>query len=653
MLRLVSVLILAVVAVVVTAEPIPVEHFAKHNEYHNVVISPDGKYLAVQRSAEQDKQLVAVIDAKEMKLLSHIPATTGISPFRPTWVNDTRLVVQFTEEFDSYEQEFANGELLSMEFNGKKQRRIIEHVSAVRAGGSKKPLNNLHGWARIDHLLPDEENHALIKLWEFGHTRIGKRPKIYKIHTTRGKTKFVAEAPSYDAYFTYSPKGELMYSVGIDKENVKNSNDLVVHKYENKKWTKLENINISDAETISIVAVTKNPNEVYAWAEYNDKPDKIYRYNMETGDKKLVFYHPKVDPRRLDIDRVTGELIAVHYDADYPNIHLVDQDHLYSRWYPALYNVFNGNKVVITSATKDGSTLVVHVSGANEPGQFHLFDTKTKKLRYLFNAASWVKTDSLTEVKPISYKARDGLEIHGYLTMPKSVDGKAPMVVMPHGGPHGPRDYWRYDREVQFLASRGYAVLQVNFRGSGGYGRGFRLSGYRKWGAEIQYDIVDGTKWAANLDTIDEDRICIIGASFGGYSALMSPTIEPDLYKCAISNVGLTDLNLMWSTADIDDTRLGKNYLMEAIGDNKEELNKFSPLHNIDKLKAPVFLAQGKKDHRVDKKHFEVMKAALEKKGHPHETMLVKKEGHGFASEENRIEYLTRVEAFLNKYIGK
>ncbi len=163
----------------------------------------------------------------------------------------------------------------------------------------------------------------------------------------------------------------------------------------------------------------------------------------------------------------------------------------------------------ITSATDDGSLLVLHVSGANEPGQFHLFDTRTKKLKYLFNAASWIKPETLSKTKAFTMKARDGLELSGYLTLPRETKGPSPLVVMPHGGPYYVRDWWGYDPEVQFLASRGYAVLRVNFRGSGGYGFGFERAGYREWGNAIQHDIIDATHWAAQNKSIDGKKYAL------------------------------------------------------------------------------------------------------------------------------------------------
>lgn len=618
-------------------------------EYYDAVLSPDGRYIAVERSADEGKTLVAVLRTKDLKLMSYIPATTGTSPINPRWITKERLVVELTEGLKSYENEWPNGELVAVDADGKNLRRIVEHQVGVSRGEVKR-LNTLNGFARVVHTLPGDEKKIIISFIEFRRQVSGLRKKLYTLNTMTGQIGLVAEAPSYDAYFTLSATGEPLFSFGRDK-SVDDENIWVTHRYVDGKWEALSAPNL-DAGVLSVIAETGNPFEVIVEARFADKPDRLYRYNLETNESELIFAHARVDPSRYDIDRKTNRLIAVHFDDGLPNLHLVDKDHLYSQWYPALFQAFNGNRVVITSASDDGSELLVHVSGANEPGQFHLFDTKARKLKYLFNAASWIKPGSLSKTESFTMKARDGLELSGYLTLPRDAKGAQPLVVMPHGGPRS-RDWWDYDPEVQFLASRGYAVLQVNFRGSSGYGMGFEVAGNRKWGSEVQYDIIDATRWAAQKDSIDDKRICIMGGSFGGYSALMSAVLEPDLYKCVISMVGVTDLNLMWTTADIQRYQEGENYLEDAIGSDKAILDKFSPVKHVAELKAPVLLVHGEADWRVDVKHFYAMQDALEARHHPFETMLVKKEGHGFANDKNRAEYLRRVEAFLGKYLGK
>ena len=601
--HLLTVLVL-LLAGVATAEDIPTSAFARPMEFHNAVLSPTGEYIAVQRSAEEGKQLVAIVSTADMGLLGHIPAGHDFSPFNPIWANDERLIVQMSLDLRSEEFQRANGELLAIDFDGDNRQMIVQQASLVSDGrDNDKPQNSLFGFATVAHRLPSEKDHVLIRFSPYERGRGGRIPVLYKMNINRGSTTRIAEAPTAHASFVFSPDGELRYSVGLDEAALDDGlNEWVTHRYNDGEWAQLDSLDL-DAKEVTVLASGSNA-EIYIQTGHLNKPDRVYRYNLESGDKTLVFANPTTDPAAFDFDRNTGELIAVHFDDGYPNLHLVDEEHVYSQWYPALWEAFGGLRVRIISSSDDHRLLLLHVSGDTEPGQYRLFDTQTRDMKYLFNAASWIEPDKMSETQPIEFDARDGLKIHGYLTLPRRGDDPAPLVVMPHGGPYGVRDRWRFDNDVQFLASRGYAVLQVNFRGSSGYGWGFADSADGKWGTDIQYDIIDGTRWAADLDVIDAERICIVGASFGGYSALMAPTIDPDLYQCAVGVAGVYDLELMWSTGDIERMQFGENYLLEAIGRDPETLRANSPLYNIDKLKIPVLLAHGSKDWRVDVKHF-------------------------------------------------
>ncbi len=634
------------------AENNPATDFARPMEFHDAVLSPTGEYIAVQRSADEGKQMVAVVATEDLSLLGHISAGSDYSPFNPVWANDERLIVQMSLDLRREDFQRANGELLAVDFDGDNRQMIVQQPDLVSYGRDfNKPANSLFGFATVAHRLPGEKNHILIRLSPYERGRGGRIPVLYKMNINRGSTTRIAEAPTASASFVFSPDGDLLYTVGLDEAALEGGrNEWVTHRYDDGEWTRLDQLNL-DADALSILASASNA-EIYLQTGHSNKPDRVYRYNLETGDRTVVYAHSTADPTAYDFDRNTGELVAVHFDDGYPNLHLVNEDHVYSQWYPALWEAFGGLRVRIISSSDDHRLLLLHVSGDTEPGQYRLFDTQTRDMKYLFNAASWIESDKMSETQPIAFDARDGLKIHGYLTLPRNGAEPAPLVVMPHGGPYGVRDRWRYNRNVQFLASRGYAVLQVNFRGSGGYGWGFGESGYGKWGTDIQYDIIDGTRWAAGLDVIDADRICIVGASFGGYSALMAPTIEPDLYQCAVGVAGVYDLELMWSTGDIEGHDFGDNYLQKAIGRDPEMLRVNSPLHNIEKLKIPVLLAHGSKDWRVDVKHFKRMVDELEDRDHPHETMLEKREGHGFYDEENRAQYLERLESFLAEHIG-
>jgi dipeptidyl aminopeptidase/acylaminoacyl peptidase len=302
--------------------------------------------------------------------------------------------------------------------------------------------------------------------------------------------------------------------------------------------------------------------------------------------------------------------------------------------------------------TEDGKLAIIRADADRVPPRYYLFDVETNHLSQIVSVLPGIDSEQMRPMEPYKLKVRDGTEMFAYLTRPDDSDGPFPMVVLPHGGPHGVRDYWSFNAEVQMLASRGYAVLQVNYRGSGGYGRDFLYGGYGKWGTVMQDDLTDATHWAIDTGIAAEDRICIYGGSYGGYAAMMGVVREPDLYQCAIAYVGVYDIELMFKKGDIPNRDSGVVFLKEAVGEDKEDLRARSPVHNLDKVKAPVFIVHGAQDHRVDVKHAYRLRDGLKKLGKPYEWMLKPNEGHGFYKSENRLELYERMVSFLEKYIG-
>jgi dipeptidyl aminopeptidase/acylaminoacyl peptidase len=254
-------------------------------------------------------------------------------------------------------------------------------------------------------------------------------------------------------------------------------------------------------------------------------------------------------------------------------------------------------------------------------------------------------------MRPISYTARDGLQIHGYLTTPVGRQGqRGPLLVMPHGGPFGIRDSWGFDNEVQFLANRGYAVLQVNYRGSGGYGHKFLEAGYREWGGKMQDDLTDAVKWAIDQGIADPDRIGIIGASYGGYAALAGVTFTPELYKVGVNYVGVSDLRLI-TRYDLQIDAVAKANYAKAVGKDPALLAARSPVEHVEKIRVPTLHAYGRNDPRVDFGHWEVLEKALKKYGKPYEILIEEKEGHGFGKQETAMRYYAKVEEFLKRHL--
>jgi dipeptidyl aminopeptidase/acylaminoacyl peptidase len=247
--------------------------------------------------------------------------------------------------------------------------------------------------------------------------------------------------------------------------------------------------------------------------------------------------------------------------------------------------------------------------------------------------------------------ARDGVVLHGYVTRP-ATPGPHPLVVMPHGGPHGVRDVWSFDSEAQLLASRGYAVLQVNYRGSGGYGIDFEEMGYRQWGARMQDDVTDATRWAIEQKIGAPNRVCMFGASYGGYAALMGVAREPTLYRCAVGYAGVYDLALMFDSGDIPDSRSGRDYLDLALGSDSAVLRDRSPVNLADKINVPVMLIHGKEDGRADYEHAVRMKSALEREHKAVEWIALRGEGHGVYDDSTRLDVYTSIFKFLDAHLA-
>ena len=314
-----------------------------------------------------------------------------------------------------------------------------------------------------------------------------------------------------------------------------------------------------------------------------------------------------------------------------------------------ILNTFPDNRLQILSKSADGKLSIVRVSSDVNPGKFYLYDRDKNRLRFLYDAMKHIKAEDLSPMMPIVLDARDGAKLHGYITFPKNKNKNLPLIVLPHGGPHGVRDYWGFNSEVQVLANAGYAVLQINYRGSDGYGLEFKRAGYKEWGGLIQRDIIDATKWAIKKNIADKNRICIMGASFGAYSAVQSAILEPELYQCVIANAGVYDLEMMYEEGDIPEVFYGEDYLERVVGKDKKKLKDFSPVYNLKKLKAEILIAHGVKDRRTPFDQAEALIDGLDDIGKKYEVFVKEKEGHGFYKDENQAEYLKRVIRFIDR----
>jgi dipeptidyl aminopeptidase/acylaminoacyl peptidase len=319
-----------------------------------------------------------------------------------------------------------------------------------------------------------------------------------------------------------------------------------------------------------------------------------------------------------------------------------------------LMKQFPGESVQFVSGTRDGRLSVVRVEADADPGTFYLFDSKANTLTALLQRASWINPQLMATKQPFEFAARDGMKLQGYVSYPPNHEqGKhLPTVILVHGGPFFVRDRWDYDPDVQALATHGYAVVQVNFRGSSGHGYAFEQAGWREWGGKMQDDVTDATRWAIAQGIADPRRLCIYGASYGGYAALEGAVKEPELYKCAVGYVGVYDLPLVYRDGVIHESKSGKNFLKRQMGDDMAELARRSPINQLDALKARVMLIVGDKDEIVSPLHGINLHKALLKRNVEHVWLEKPGEMHGFYDEDNITELYEKMLEFIDSSIG-
>ena len=378
-----------------------------------------------------------------------------------------------------------------------------------------------------------------------------------------------------------------------------------------------------------------------------------------TGKTTIVESDPlkKVDFGGASFNDNTRELISTSYTDDKTRVYWRDKD--WEANYKYLQSKFPGREIDFGSATRDYSKFLIVTWGDQYMSEVYYFDPKTKKLTFQYTPRPDMKPFEkyLAPMKPISYKSSDGLTIPAYLTLPYGKTAKnLPTVILVHGGPKGPRDTWGYDGEVQFLANRGYAVLQPNFRASGGYGKKFLNAGDKEWGRKMQDDITYGVNYLINQGISDKNNIAIMGASYGGYATLAGLAFTPELYKAGVDIVGPSNLYTLLESIPAY-WESGRAWLYEMVGDpatdeGKELLTRASPLYHSDNITKPLLIIQGANDPRVKKAESEQIVVKLRDKGQDVKYIMAKDEGHGFAKPLNRMAMYAAVEEFLAKHIG-
>lgn len=632
-----------------TAAPPPIEHFTRFDEFGAIKLSPDGQFVAMSAG----RSVIAFIDLKGKKV-SGVRAPDPWEIFDFYWVSPRRVIYQIAERYPGYETPFYTGELFGIDRDGGNHRQIYGYRTGGKEIGSRlKGTEKTYGQADLISTLRGDDDYILVaeRRWKsLGFamsTYWDAPPRITKLHVYSGDKRELGIAPLRAAWILVDQNDQVRFAFGVNDE----FKPAVSWKPEpDAPWTQFDLPGFREDGVLPLRFTGDNRGVMFIGVPEGETHSALYRLDLATRAVQKVHQFENAEVTDVVTDFAGKEIIGVEGYGERPVRHWLDPGNRAAKVYAALERAFAGQSVSITGTSDDGKVALVFVRSDVNPGEYYLFDTQTMHAEFLRAARAWIDPRQMRPRKPIEVTARDGLKLHGYLTEAAG-EGAHPLVVLPHGGPHGIRDRWEFDWEAQLLASRGYSVLQINFRGSGGYGMDFEQAGYRQWGAKMQDDVTDATRWAIEQGITQPDKICIYGASYGGFAALMGVAREPDLYRCAIGYAGIYDLELMYSSGDVPDYRLGQTYLAKVLGENAGDLRARSPVAYVANIKAPVLLIHGTKDWRADYEQAMRMKEALEKHGKAFEWMSLAREGHGAFNEDTRKQVYERILAFLDKHL--
>ena len=587
--------------------------FTNDAELGLISISPNGNYLArSKRDGEFGTFQVVTYPEREVKINYGFGRRTEVGDM--VWIGDDRLLITAVRFVPALDLLVPTGEL---------------HAVEVESGR----MDLLIGRGALMHRLPDEPDHVLILRYE------NRFAEAHRMNVKNGHLRRIGRSATRDGNLVANAKGELEFSIGTNEEFVQE----IRHRRAGNDWR--------------IVGTGRYGGEAWTPVLFGPKPDIWYTldsrgaattglgiHNARSASHELVIRHPSVDITDVWIDQEDRPW-AVRFDHHFPAYQYLNPKHPLAQQHAALAKMYPNDTVAITSSTRDSTVSVALVTGDRQGGRFVLLNAADRSLEQLAERYPHLSPDALAPMSPIEFQVRDGATVYGYVTSAATAARPGSMVVLVHGGPHGIRDYWGFDREVQLLASRGYHVLQVNFRGSGGYGHRYMRRGFGEWGALMQDDITDATRWAIKSGLADADRVCIMGTSYGGYAALMGVTREPDLYRCAVGMAGIYDLKLLERAGDVRERVSGIQYLRQILGN--VDLETRSPAQLADRIRAEVMLVHGGIDRRSPPMHARRMREALEKTGRQVTWLFENDQGHGFIGNEVNQNLYERVLAFI------
>ncbi|MCH2189647.1 MAG: prolyl oligopeptidase family serine peptidase [Gammaproteobacteria bacterium] len=650
-------LVLFYTEAVFAKQPLPLDTFLKQSDYLEVKLSPDGKHFAT-RVRDDNRVFLAMVRLADGKIVGGVNPGDNDEIGSVTWANNKKLIYTFADKDARDDSASHTGELMVVDVNGKNIKLLAGYRAGESFASHIKKSESSHASHYLLSTLPDEPTKVLIVEYPWtlrGNTYYDDRtrlPIVSKLDISSGKKSRREIISKRDADLFADREGNINFMTWPMDNGYLNASYRESPKHD---WVDISDAFGEDFDDFVASRINNDGTKAYF---YGTKEDDLARtlYEFDLKSRKLTkLFDNIVNLHSWEVD-TNGEpyvgvsfpnKIAYHYvkgKISSPEV----------RMHRSLVAGFNGEQVWLNSHSKDGTKHTFKVTSSVNPGKYFVYDSVAKRATFVWANYSWIDPKQMQKKQAVEYQASDGVLLRGYLTLPElAANAQAPLVVVPHGGPHGVRDYPFFDYETQLLANRGFAVLQINFRGSGGYTADFEESGYKKWGTRMIDDILDATKATLKRDDIDKTSACIYGASYGGFAALSAVAREPGLFNCSAGYVGVYDLEAMRVKGDIPKSFWGMGYLDYAIGDDIDDLRSQSPIYMADKIDVPVLLIHGDKDVRVPSYHSKVMREALTKAGNEPEWLYLGAVGHGAVNLKNRTKVYEKLLGFLEKNIKK
>lgn len=596
-------------------------------------LSPNGlRLLSLRQYKGQIEPVVQTLDPSGKSQIFVGPATGDARVLNAEWLSNDRLIARYRFASSRNHVETSEGRIIAMNWDMTNVINLVKKQRKTASGYVSQYQDH------VVSFLEDDPDYILLALDE----STAVYPDVFKVDVHTAKRRRVLRSRLNVLHWMADKKG--VVRLGVGKRKTKDR--IIYRKSKKDSWQTIAKYDVIDDDIpFTAVGFSPDPSVIYVTAIDEGGRRSFYKYDLDQGEfLEKIASSDRVDITSIDIDE-EGNLRSYSYFDELP--YTVYKDKLWQGINKFLKKQFPDDHVTVESYSKDKKKIIFKVSSPTNPGDFYLLDLDKKTMRWFNESYPGLDRDKLSDMKIVSYRARDGLEIPAYLSLPKGKETMKglPTVILPHGGPWA-RDYWGFDPWVQLLTTRGYAVLQMNFRGSTGYGKKYVAKGFHEWGGKMLDDINDGTRWMIREGYADPDRICIMGASYGGYAALQAVVKAPDMYKCSISFAPVTDMR---TYAQNRSHFINKERYLHYVESDELSYSEISPYRNVDKINIPVLLLHGTKDRSVRYKQGKMFARRMKSKKKDIRFITFKDGDHHLSNEKYRIQFLKEVEKFLEK----